>query len=221
MTDLFQAALPWIASLILLVCMVVGTAGSALPAMPGPVLIALGALIHGAMTGFEPLGLWTQLALLVMFGLSQAGQFALSAAGAQRYGASRYGIGGAGLGMLVGLIFLSPLVTPFAAPFVGAFLGATALELLAAQLGWTSPLPAKEPQTTVDADAELERVEQAAGIHAPPAEGAAERSGAAHAARAGFGATLGAVLGVAAQFGLALLMSGLIVFQLARHWLGG
>ncbi len=158
-------AVPWIAHIILLVACIAGCVGSLIPAVPGGVIILVGSVIHGAMTGWDPLGLWIQGGLLALVVVANAAQWGISALGAKKYGASNWGIAGAMVGMLLGLF----IPVPIAGPFVGAFLGALAVE-------WSI----------------------------------AKKEG-GDAARAGFGAVLGAVVGLMAEFGAAVVMVGVIV----------
>ena len=90
---------------------------------------------------------------------------AVTAAGAKKYGASKWGIVGAMVGMFLGLFIPIPVV----GPFLGAFAGAGALEFYRLR------------------------------------KGDSETAG-AEAARAGLGATLGAVMGLLAEFGATMLM---------------
>ena len=55
-----------------------GLVGSFVPALPGAVIIWGGALLHGALTGFDPLGLYAQITLAALTGLSAGGQLAIS-----------------------------------------------------------------------------------------------------------------------------------------------
>ncbi len=163
---------------VLLLFVVVGTVGSAVPAFPGAVLIFVGALIHGAWTGWDPLGPVTQVLLGVLTLASWGVQYVITAYGAKRYGASNWGIFGAFVGMVAGLFIPIPLL----GPLIGAFLGALGFEL---GVRWIKDQNLAEGET--------------------PDEGAQKE-----AARAGFGAALGAVVGLMAELGVALLMVGLI-----------
>ena len=159
--------LPWIAHLLLVLCCLGGMVGSVIPAVPGTIVIFLGALAHGLLTGWMPLGPWTLGLLLVAVLAAQALQYAVSAMGAKKYGASRWGVAGAMVGMLAGLFIPVPVL----GPFIGAFAGALLAE-------W--------------AVMEKEHKE---------------------AARAGFGALLGAVAGLMAELGVAILMVSWIVMR--------
>jgi uncharacterized protein len=114
--------LPWIAHLLLLACCLFGMVGSAIPAVPGTVVILVGSLLHGLLTGWAPLGFWTQALLLVAVVGAQALQYAVSAMGAKKYGASKWGVGGAMLGMILGIFIPIPVVGPFVGAFAGALI---------------------------------------------------------------------------------------------------
>jgi len=137
-----------------------GVAGLALPALPGAPLILLGLVAAAWAEDFAYVG-WGWLALLAAIAaLTYAVDFAASALGAKKFGASPRAIFGAMLGGLIGLFF-----GPFGI-LLGPFVGAVLAEL------------------------SLRRDFEAAQ-------------------RAGFGATLGLLLGGAAKIALACLMLGI------------
>ncbi len=107
------------AALILL-----GLAGTVLPALPGLPVMFAGMLLAAWAGGFERIGAWTLGVLAVLTLLSTLIDLLASVLGAQRVGASRYGIGGAALGALAGLLFGLPGIV------LGPFAGAVAGELL-------------------------------------------------------------------------------------------
>nr|WP_269450819.1 DUF456 domain-containing protein [Stenotrophomonas sp. MMGLT7] len=106
-----------IAALLVLV----GLAGIVLPALPGLPLVFAGLLAAAWANGFERVG-WLPLVVLgVMAALSLLIDFAATAFGAQRVGASAKALWGSVIGTFAGLFFL-----PFGilvGPFVGAWLG--------------------------------------------------------------------------------------------------
>jgi uncharacterized protein YqgC (DUF456 family) len=111
---------------VAIVLFVSGLAGIFLPLLPGTSLVFAGMLIYGFLTGFAGLDLYFFLlqgaAVLVTFGVD----YLASATGARLGRGSRYAVGGAILGMLLGLVFLGPL-----GMVLGPFLGAVAGEVLA------------------------------------------------------------------------------------------
>ncbi|TWT23107.1 DUF456 domain-containing protein [Luteimonas marina] len=106
---------------IALLMVLVGIAGTVLPALPGLPLVFGGMLLAAWAGNFEQIGVWTILLLAVLTLLSIGIDFLASAAGAKRVGASRLAVLGALVGAVVGLFF--GLVGVFAGPFVGAVLG--------------------------------------------------------------------------------------------------
>ncbi|HRN61838.1 MAG TPA: DUF456 domain-containing protein [Luteimonas sp.] len=106
---------------IALLLVLVGLAGTILPALPGLPLVFAGMLLAAWAGGFEQIGFWTLLVLAVLTMLSIGIDFLASAAGAKRVGASRLAVVGAVVGTFVGLFF--GFVGVFVGPFVGAVVG--------------------------------------------------------------------------------------------------
>lgn len=104
-----------------IVMMVVGIAGTVLPALPGLPLVFAGMLLAAWAGGFEQVGGWTLAVLALLTLLSLAIDFLATALGAKRVGASKPALVGAILGTFAGLLF--GLVGIFVGPFVGALLG--------------------------------------------------------------------------------------------------
>lgn len=93
-----------------------------LPVLPGPLLSYLGLLILSYARNWEP---FTTTFLLVMGALALVASILdsfLSAIGARRYGASKWGILGSIAGIVVGLFFIPPWGMVLGA-IGGAFLG--------------------------------------------------------------------------------------------------
>lgn len=112
------AGLLWIIAVILVL---VGLAGTVLPALPGAPLVFLGLLLAAWADGFQKVG-WFPLTLL---GILTAGTFVVdflaTSLGAKRVGASYLAVGGAVVGTIVGLFLGVPGL--LLGPFVGAVLG--------------------------------------------------------------------------------------------------
>ena len=142
-----------------------GLAGLLLPVLPGPPLLFAGLLVAAWAEDFAYVGAGTLAVLGALALLSYAVDFAATALGAKRFGASKRAVIGAALGALVGLFFGIPGI--LFGPFVGAVIGELTTE-----------------------------------------------RGLSDAGRAGIGATLGLVLGVAGKLALAFSMLGL--FALVR-----
>ena len=102
----------------------VGIAGTVLPALPGVPLVFAGLLLAAWADGFDKVGALPLVVLGPLTVLSLVVDFWATARGAKRVGASRLAVIGSVLGMLGGL-----LLGPFGI-FVGAFAGAVAGELL-------------------------------------------------------------------------------------------
>ncbi len=102
-------------------CVLVGIAGSVLPALPGTPLVLVGLVLAAWADGFQKVG-W--LPLCVIGGLTLvalAVDFVASSLGAKRAGASWMAVAGAAVGTFVGLFFSLPGL--ILGPFVGAVLG--------------------------------------------------------------------------------------------------
>jgi uncharacterized protein len=104
-----------------IVLMVVGIAGTVLPALPGLPLVFAGMLLAAWAGGFEEVGGWTIAVLALLTLLSLGIDFMATALGAKRVGASKPALVGAVLGTFAGLMF--GFVGVFIGPFVGALLG--------------------------------------------------------------------------------------------------
>jgi hypothetical protein len=115
-------ALPIIANAILVLMLLGGIVGSALPAVPGSSLIWLGVVLHGIMTGWEPLGLGIQITTAVLTLVSLGCQSLVTALGAKRTGATLWGAVGAMFGLMFGFLIPIPVLGPLAGAFGGALL---------------------------------------------------------------------------------------------------
>jgi uncharacterized protein YqgC (DUF456 family) len=101
--------------------MLIGLAGTVLPALPGMPILFGGMLLAAWVGDFERIGAWTLVLLGGLAGLALALDFIAGLLGAKRVGASGLALFGAALGTLIGLFFgLFGLVI---GPFLGAVLG--------------------------------------------------------------------------------------------------
>ena len=114
--------LPALANLILCLTLLGGLIGSALPAVPGASLIWLGVVLHGLITGWQPLGLGVQITTAILTVLSLGCQFLVTALGAKKTGATLWGALGAVGGLMVGFFIPIPVIGPLAGAFGGALL---------------------------------------------------------------------------------------------------
>jgi uncharacterized protein YqgC (DUF456 family) len=101
--------------------MLIGLAGTVLPALPGMPILFGGMLLAAWVGDFERIGAWTLVLLGGLTALALALDFIAGLLGAKRVGASGLALFGAALGTLIGLFFgLFGLVI---GPFLGAVLG--------------------------------------------------------------------------------------------------
>lgn len=102
--------------------MLAGLAGSFLPGLPGAPLVFLGSLLYAWYTGFTRISSGLLVAFFFITIAAVLVDYAASAVGARRYGASSAGVIGALLGGLAG-IFLFPPFGLVLGPLFGAILG--------------------------------------------------------------------------------------------------
>jgi len=104
----------------------VGLAGCILPVIPGPPFSFLALIILSWAKDWEP---FSSTFLIIMAGLTillTILDYVVPVRGAKKYGASKLGLWGSIIGMLIGLFFFPPL-----GMFIGAIVGAFAGELIA------------------------------------------------------------------------------------------
>ena len=108
----------WLLTAILVLA---GLLGLILPALPGAPLLFAGLLLAAWVEDFSYVGGGTLAVLGVLALLTYAVDFAASALGAKRFGASNRAVVGAAIGALVGIFFGLPGI--LLGPFIGAMLG--------------------------------------------------------------------------------------------------
>lgn len=101
----------------------VGVAGSILPVIPGPPLSLLALIILSFAKNWEPFGSTFLITMAALTAFVTILDYVVPAAGARRYGASKLGVWGSIIGMLIGLFLFPPW-----GMVIGAFLGAMAGE---------------------------------------------------------------------------------------------
>lgn len=106
--------------------MLVGLIGVFAPILPGIPLAWLGLFIYAIGTGFERISVTTIIVFAAITALILLLDFLAPMLGAKKFQASRYGVLGAFLGLIVGVVFLG-----FWGIIIGPFLGAFLLEWLA------------------------------------------------------------------------------------------
>jgi uncharacterized protein len=104
-----------------IVLVVIGLAGTVLPALPGVPLIFGGLLLIAYQDGFNKVGVVTLVILGILAAIAFAVDYVAALLGAKRVGASKLAIIGATLGTIAG-IFLGFVGLIFG-PFVGAAIG--------------------------------------------------------------------------------------------------
>ena len=103
----------WFGAIVLIV---LGFAGTIVPAIPGLPMIAAGGWLIGWADHYEKVGFWTIAVLIVLAVIGVVVDSVSQTAGAQRAGASKAGIVGSIVGTVVGIpmglfgIFVMPLV---------------------------------------------------------------------------------------------------------------
>ncbi|HEY6135216.1 MAG TPA: DUF456 family protein [Rubrivivax sp.] len=114
MTD----TLLWLLSAVL---MIVGVAGTVLPALPGAVFVLAGIVLAAWIDGFSRVGVGVVVIVSVLAVLSWVLEYVAGMLGAKKAGASRQALIGAALGTVLGLFagFIGVLFMPL----VGAALG--------------------------------------------------------------------------------------------------
>jgi len=117
----------WILAIVLIV---VGVAGTVLPALPGPILVFAGVALAAWIDDFARISGWTVGVLGVLTVIAWAVDYVAGALGAKKAGASGLAIAGAAIGTLVG-IFTGLWGLVFM-PLVGAGVG----EYLARKDAW-------------------------------------------------------------------------------------
>lgn len=115
-----MTVLLWVLVVLLVV---VGVGGTALPVLPGALLVFGGLLLGAWIDDFHKVGAWSLTIIGVLAALTYVVDFAASALGAKRVGASRRAVLGAVIGGIVGLFFgiLGVLVGPFAGAVIGEY----------------------------------------------------------------------------------------------------
>ena len=108
----------WVLALLLVV---VGMAGSVLPALPGVPLVFLGLLLAAWIGDFQQVGALPLVVLGLLTLLSFVIDLAATALGAKRVGATKLAVAGAALGTVAGLFLGLPGL--ILGPFVGAVAG--------------------------------------------------------------------------------------------------
>ncbi len=105
----------------------VGVSGLVFPVLPGAPLLFTGLFLAAWADGFAHVGAGALVLLGIMALLTYVVDFAASAVGARKFGASRRAVIGAVVGAVVGLFF--GLVGVIIGPFIGAVIGELSVRL--------------------------------------------------------------------------------------------
>lgn len=108
----------WVLAWLLVI---IGLAGTLLPALPGTPIMLAGMALMAWLNEFDRVGFGVLLGLTALTLVAQFLDFIATAEGARRFGAGRGAILGATLGLLIGLFFGIPGI--LLGPFVGAVVG--------------------------------------------------------------------------------------------------
>jgi uncharacterized protein len=106
---------------IAIALIIVGLAGTVLPALPGLPLMFCGMLLAAWAGNFKEIPIWVIVLLALLMLVSVVVDFLASLYGAKRVGASKKAMVGAALGTFGGLFFGIPGL--LLGPFIGAVLG--------------------------------------------------------------------------------------------------
>jgi len=106
--------------------MIVGLVGVFAPILPGIPLAWLGLFIYAIGTGFERISITLVIVFFILMVLIMVIDFIAPMLGAKKYKASKYGILGAFIGLIAGIIIFG-----FWGIILGPFIGAFSIELIA------------------------------------------------------------------------------------------
>jgi uncharacterized protein YqgC (DUF456 family) len=108
----------WILAVALIL---VGVAGTILPALPGAILVFGGIVLAAWIDDFTRIPAWLLVVLGVLTALAWVVDYVAAAAGAKKAGASRYAVAGAMAGTVLGIV--TGLWGLLFMPLVGAAIG--------------------------------------------------------------------------------------------------
>ena len=116
-----MATLLWVLAVALIL---VGIAGTVLPALPGVVFVFGGIALAAWIDDFEGISGWTVGALAVLAAIGFVVDYVAGAISAQRAGATKLGLLGAALGTVAGVVtgFWGLVFMPLAGAAIGEFI---------------------------------------------------------------------------------------------------
>ncbi|HVE48817.1 MAG TPA: DUF456 family protein [Casimicrobiaceae bacterium] len=110
--------------LLAIVMIVVGIAGTVLPALPGAILVFAGIALAAWIDDFTRISGWVVGVAAVLTLLAFAADYVAAVLGAKKAGASRLAIAGAALGTIAGVFtgFIGLLFLPLAGAAIGQYM---------------------------------------------------------------------------------------------------
>jgi uncharacterized protein YqgC (DUF456 family) len=111
--------------ILAVICVIIGIIGCIIPGIAGPPFSYASLILLSIAKRWEPFSAKFLIIMAVITVIVTGLDYLLPAAGAKKYGASKLGIWGAIVGMILGIFFVPPL-----GMIIGAFIGAIAGELL-------------------------------------------------------------------------------------------
>ncbi len=112
---------------VAILIMIIGLIGTVLPVIPGALLIFLTALVYALLTDFKEITSDILIILLIITGVTYLLDWLATTFGIKKMGGSYWGVCGAFLGMIIGLLIPGVGIVGF---IVGAFVGAFLFELM-------------------------------------------------------------------------------------------
>lgn len=104
---------------------VLGIIGCVIPGLPGPPFSFIALILLSVAKHWEPFSVTFLIAMAALTVVVTALDYIVPAAGAKKFGASKFGFWGAVIGMIIGIFYAPPL-----GMIIGAFLGAIVGEIL-------------------------------------------------------------------------------------------
>lgn len=111
--------------IVVIIAMLIGTAGTILPVLPGIALIFVAALFYGWYEGFATITANYLIVLGILTLLSMLFTYLATVMGTRRFGSGKWGSLGALIGLVLGLFLFPPLgliIGPLAGAFIGEYL---------------------------------------------------------------------------------------------------
>jgi uncharacterized protein YqgC (DUF456 family) len=113
-----------------LILAIAGMIGCILPIIPGPVLSFSSLILLSWAKSWQSFSQTFLIVMGILTGLLLLSDYVAPALGAKKYGASKRGLWGSAIGMIIGIFFIPPW-----GMIVGAFIGALTGELAAGKSG--------------------------------------------------------------------------------------